>query len=139
MANVVKGKDVILYFFNGTIYKPIACAKDATITITADYLETAPATNTRSRTYVANRLSGSISGSGLTKVVGDAGQATIFDALLLQLAGTPLTVKYNVTDGTNTKYFEVNTIVEEITLTTQSIGFATYNFKLLINGNINLI
>ena len=131
----VLGKNVNLYFLSGGTYYPIACAKEASITITQDTLELAPKTNHRYKKFIANRISGSITGSGITQFTSTF---NIISLSTLQLAGTNVLTKFEMTENGVTKTYAVDCIIEEINFSASSTGFANDTFKLLINGNITL-
>jgi len=131
----VLGKNVVLYFKSSGTYYAIACAKDCSITITQDTLELAPKTNHRFKKYIANRIGGNITGSGITQFTSTI---NILSLSALQLAGTNVLTKFEMIESGVTKFYEVDCIIEEINFSASSTGFANDTFKLLINGNITL-
>jgi hypothetical protein len=68
MANPIKAEGLVLAYESNGISYPIACAKNSSINITADFLELAPKTNNIFREYIPNRKSFTLSGSGLIKL-----------------------------------------------------------------------
>jgi hypothetical protein len=136
MADQVNGKDLVLYAKLGSSYYPFACAKDVTITQTADKIELAPYTSGRWRSYIPSRMTGTISGNGLVKIVGSSTQNSIFDLLDSMNEQEIILVKYSLTDPQgNEKVYEVPAIIDDITLSGIVGSTATWAFNLTINGD----
>ena len=136
MADQVNGKDVVFYAKLGSSYYPFACAKEVTITQTADKIELAPYTVGKWRSYIPTRMTGTISGNGLIKVVPANTQNSIFDFLDSMNAQEIILVKYSITDPQgNAKTYEVAAIIDELTLSGTVGSTATWSFSMTINGD----
>ena len=136
MADAVKGKDVVFYAKLGANYYPFACAKEVTISQTTDKLELAPYTTGKWRSYIYGRTSGTITGTGVVKVVADTGKYGIFDLIDYQLQHQIILTKYTTTDPQgNFKTYEVPCLIDEVTFTGNVAGLATYSFSLTMSGD----
>lgn len=133
MAVVLPG-GIVLYAKLGAGYYPIACSKDVTLTTESGTIEVAPKTNGLWRTYEYERMSGSITGSGLVQIVADAGKYTALDLQSYQLSQTPVLVKFQMTDGTNTSVFEAQCLVENLSITGSASAPGTFNYTLKLGG-----
>lgn len=136
--NVVRPKAVILYAKLGSVYYPVACAKDCSFTTTSEFVELAARSSTKWREYEYGRITGKISGSGLTMLTPETSLYNIFDVLGNQLNGVKFLVKYSVYDGVNYKVMEANVLVEEVTIAGSSTGFSTYNYSFQITGEVKV-
>lgn len=134
MADVVKGNSMILYVQISGNYKPVACAKSCTYTTTAESIELAPYSSSKWKQYIYGRLEGTISGSGLVKLV-ESGQYSAYDIQALQWNQSSPLVKFSVTDpSSNTQVITQNVIIEEISFTGDAGGIANYSFSFRITG-----
>ena len=138
MASPVQAKAVVLYAKIGSVYYPVACAKDVTITTTSDLLELAPRSSSIWREYEYSRLSGEISGSGITKInTAPDNLYTIFDVFGQQFSQLKFLVKYSVVDPEgNYKVFECNVLVKELELQGSASAFSSYTYTFQITGAI---
>lgn len=136
--NVVRPKAVILYAKLGSVYYPIACAKDCSISITSDFLELAARSSTRFREYEYSRITGKMSGTGLTVIDPESNLYTVFDLLGSQLNQTKFLVKFSIDDGVKTKVMEANVLVEEISISGSSTDFSNYNYSFQITGEVKI-
>lgn len=136
---IVNPKAVVLYAKIGSVFYPVACAKDVNITTTSDLYELAPRSSTIFREYEYGRVSGEISGSGLTIIEGDNTHYTIFDILGTQLNSVKWIAKFSITDNEG-KYrvLEANVLVKELTISGSSTSISSYNYTLQISGSITV-
>jgi hypothetical protein len=136
MADVVRGDGVIFYAKLGTTYYPFACSKDVTITHTTDKIELAPYTSGKWRSYIYGRTTGTITSSGVVKVLPDSGKNGIFDLLDSLKEHFIILTKYSVTDPQgNSKTYEVPCLIDEVTISGTVGATATYTFSLTVNGD----
>lgn len=136
MSNFVKAEGVVIYAKLGSTYQPIACGTSATISTTSDKLELAPYTSGKWRSFIPNRISGTISCQGLIKVVPGSGLYSSFDILAYQYEQFFVLAKYVITDPLgNSKTYEVNCLVDEVTFNTTAGGTATYSFTLSMTSD----
>lgn len=136
MADAVRGDGVIFYAKLGTTYYPFACAKDVTITHTTDKIELAPYTSGKWRSYIYGRTTGTITSSGVVKVVPDSGKNGIFDLLDSLKAHLIVLTKYSVADPQgNTKTYDVPCLIDDVTMSATIGQTATWSFNLTMNGD----
>lgn len=145
MADVVKAEGLVIAATDssGNIY-PFACTKDANITITRDFLELAPKSNSIFREYIKNRQTFTISGNGLVKIVESNMQAiTFFDSFIegtdSVISGTSNSfVAYldMIDTQNNYKLYKFGCIFQDLTLTSSIGENAAYSFTLQGNGAI---
>jgi hypothetical protein len=139
MANPVQAKAVVLYAKIGSVYYPVACAKDVAITTTAEFIELAARTSSQWREYEYGRMSGKITGSGITKINTGGNLYSIFDLLGQQLSQLKFLVKFSVVDPDgNYKVFECNVLVEEINISGSAAALSSYTYSLTISGPITV-
>ena len=84
MADAVKAEGLVVAATDasGNVY-PFACTKDASISISRDFLELAPKTNSIFREFIKGRHNYTISGNGLVKMVESNTQPiTFFDSFI---------------------------------------------------------
>lgn len=138
MASAVAPKAVVLYANIGGVYYPVACAKDVNITTTADLLELAPRSSNVWREFEYGRLSGEISGTGITKITGSS-QHSIFDFFDKQFNSQKFLVKFSTTDPEgNYKVFECNVLARELNLAGTASEYSNYTYTLQISGPISV-
>lgn len=140
MASPVQAKAVVLYAKIGSVYYPVACAKDVSITTTADLLELAPRSSAVWREYEYSRLTGEISGSGITKITADPdSEYTIFDVIGQQFSLLKFMVKYSAYDPSgNYKVFECNVLVKEVNIAGSASALSNYTYNFQITGPVVL-
>lgn len=134
--NVVRPKAVILYAKLGSVYYPVACAKECTITTTSEFIELASRSSTKWREYEYGRITGKISGSGLTVIDPDSNLYTIFDLLGNQINQVKFLVKFSISDGTKYKVMEATVLIEEISLSGSATAFSSYDYSFQITGEM---
>jgi len=131
MADTVKPDGIVIYHKLGSNYYPIACGTSATISITTDKIELAPFTSGKWRSYEYGRTTGTISTSGLIKINAGASNYSPFDLLDYQFAHLKVLTKYVITDPqNNSKTYEVNCLIDDITFQTDAGGSATYDMNM---------
>jgi hypothetical protein len=138
MGDVVRGRACVLYMNLGSVYYPIACTTDVSISVTRDLIELASRSSPDAREYEYGRYTGEITGSGLVKVNSSPDNLyTIFDITGYQLNGQKVLVKWSIedTDG-NVKVFECNTLIRETGLSKNSAQIARHSYALQITGPI---
>jgi hypothetical protein len=139
MASPVQAKAVVLYAKIGSVYYPVACAKDASITTSAEFLELAARTSSPWREYEYGRLTGKINGSGITKVNTGGNLYSIFDVLGQQLSRLKFMVKFSANDPEgNYKVFECNVLVEEVNISGSAATLSNYTYSLQITGPLSV-
>jgi hypothetical protein len=134
----VQPKAVILYAQIGSVYYPVACAKDVNITTTADLLELAPRTSGLWKEYEYGRLSATISGSGITAINPTGNLYTIFDILGQQFNQLKFLVKFSVQEETSYKVLEANVLVEECNVVGSSTTFSNYTYSFRVTGPVSI-
>jgi hypothetical protein len=140
MASPVQPKAVVLYAKIGSVYYPIACAKDVSLTTTADFLELAPRSSNVWREFEYGRLQGEISGSGVTKINTDPDNLyTVFDVIGQQFSLLKFLVKFSSYDPEgNYKVFECNVLVEECNIVGSASALSSHTFKFKISGPVTI-
>jgi len=141
MAEVVTAQGLVLAFTNasGNVY-PFACTKDATISITRDFLELAPRTNGVFREYLANRSSFSISGSGLVKMVQSNLQPITFFDNFIEGSDAAFVGYLDMIDASgNYKVYEFDCIIQDLSLSSSIGQNSSYNFTLQGTGPLTEI
>jgi len=140
MADVVNSRFMVLYAKLGSVFYPIACAKDSSINITAETIELAPRLSTDFREYEYGKKTGKITGSGLTKInTAPDNLYTVFDLIGFQLNSQKLLVKYSVEDPQgNVKVFECNTIITDSSLAKTNGQSGSHGFELTITGPVTM-
>ena len=137
MASPVQAQAVVIYAKIGSVYYPIACAKDASITTTSDFIELAPRSSAVWREYEYGRITGEITGTGVTKVNTGDSLYSIFDLHGYQFSQLKILVKYSVNDPEgNYKVYECNTLVREMNITGSAAALSGYSYALQITGPV---
>lgn len=140
MGDVVRGKFAILYLQLGSVFYPVACAKDLQLSIETEEIELAPRTSDDFREYEYARKTAKITGSGLTKVnTAPDNLYTVFDLIGFQLASQKVLVKFSIEDSDgNVVVFECNTIVKSADVGKNSSSASTHNYSLLVTGPVTM-
>jgi len=136
MAEVVKSEGLVLAITNvsGEVY-PFACTKNASISITRDFLELAPRTNGIFREYLANRSSFTISGDGLVKMVQTYMQPITFFDTFIEGSDSEYVGYLDMIDASgNYKVYTFNCIIQDLSLTSTVGQSATYSYTLQGTG-----
>ncbi len=136
MADVVKAEGlVIAYLFEDNVY-PLACAKNASLTISRDFLELAPKTNGLYREYLPARRNFTISGSGLMKLAQDYMHPFAFFEEFFTSTETKYTAYLDIIDAQNNyKVYQFNCYIQDITLDSTIGSNASYSYNIQGTGN----
>lgn len=133
---VVQPKAVILYAKIGSVFYPVACAKDVQINLSSDLIELAPRSSKVFKEYEYGRVSGEITGSGLMVINGENTQYTIFDILGTQLNSVKWLAKFSIEANSEFRVLECNVLVKELSFSGSSTEFGSYSYTLQISGEI---
>ena len=136
MADVVKAEGLVIAYTDssGNVY-PLACAKDASITITRDVLELAPKSTNTFKRYIPSKRSFTITGTGLVKLIGDTQQGLNFFDDLFTTIDTNYVAYLDIIDAQNNyKMYQFNCYIVELSLDSIANGFANYSYTLQGNG-----
>jgi hypothetical protein len=140
MSDIVKADGIVIYHKLGSSYYPIACGTSGTINITTDKLELAPFTSGKWRSYEYGRITGTISTTGLIKINAGANNYSPIDLLDYQLAFQKVLTKYVITDPNgNSRTYEVNCLVDDFTIDTESGGVATYSMTMTMTSDPSFV
>lgn len=139
MASPVQAKACVIYAKIGSVYYPVACAKDVNITTTSEFIEIAARTSNSWREYEYGRQTGKITGTGITKVNTGGNLYSIFDVLGQQLQRLKFLVKFSVNDlQGNYKVFECTVLVEEVNIAGSAAALSNYSYTLQISGPVTM-
>jgi hypothetical protein len=136
MADVVKAEGLVIAYTDasGNTY-PLACAKDASITISRDIIELAPKSFNTFRRYIPGKRSFSISGTGLVKLVGTNQHGLDFFDDLFSTTDTNYVAYLDLIDAQNNyKMYQFNCYITNLTLSSAVGEFANYSYTLQGNG-----
>jgi hypothetical protein len=136
MAEVLTAQGLVIAVTNaeGDVY-PFACTKDATLSISRDFLELAPKTNGVFREYISGRSSFSISGSGLVKMVQSNLQPITFFDNFIEGTDSEFIGYIDMVDASgNYKVYKFTCIVQELTLNSAIGQNGSYSFTLQGTG-----
>jgi len=136
MSEIVRGKFCILYMKLGSVFYPIACTQNVEVTTEAEMLELAPRTAGDFPEYEYGKFTGTITGTGLTKIVTSPDNLyTVFDILGYQWNKQKVLVKYAIDDQDgNMKVLEVNTLIRSVGLTKTPVTMLGQSFVLQMSG-----
>ena len=136
MADVVKAEGlVIAYTLNDDVY-PLACAKNASLTISREFLELAPKTNGLYREYIPARRNFTISGSGLVKMAQDYMHPFAFFEEFFTGTDTKYTAYLDIIDAQNNyRIYQFDCYIQELTLDSTIGSNASYSYSIQGTGN----
>ena len=134
----VQPKAVVLYAQLGSVYYPVACAKDVSITTTADLLELAPRTSSVWREFEYGKMTGTIQGSGISTITPDGNLYTVFDLLGQQLNQLKPLVKVSVEENGVYKVLECRVLVSEMNVAGSASGFGNYTYSMQMTGGLTV-
>jgi hypothetical protein len=139
MADVVNGRNLILYAQIGADMKPIGCAKEFDMTITTEMIELAPKTDSSYKTYKPGKKDIRFSGSGLVKIIStDLYNST--DLVASQLAGQKFNVRFSITDPqANEVRYECSVYINETVQSKTSGRLASYTFQMTCVSKITVV
>lgn len=141
MADVVKSEGLVIAVTNasGGVY-PFACTKNATLSITRDFLELAPRTNGIFREYLANRSSFTVSGDGLIKMVQSNMQPITFFDSFIEGSDSEFVGYLDMIDTSgNYKVYTFDCIIQDLSLTSTNTENGSYSFSLQGTGPLTEI
>jgi hypothetical protein len=136
MAEVLTAQGLVIAVTNaeGDVY-PFACTKDATLSISRDFLELAPKTNGVFREYITGRTGFSVSGSGLVKLVESYSQPITFFDTFIEGTDSEFIGYIDMVDASgNYKVYKFTCIVQELTLNSAIGQNGSYSFTLQGTG-----
>ena len=140
MADIVKTEGLVLAINDGTNIYPFACAKNATLTITNDFLELAPKTNAMFREYIPNRKGFTLSGSGLVKLVESTKQAFGFFNDFITGNDVSYTAYIDIIDPQNNyNAYEMSCYITDLTIESAFGSNPSYSFSLQGTGPLTQI
>lgn len=141
MADAVKSEGLVLAVTNasGNVY-PFACSRNATLSITRDFIELAPRTNGIFREYLANRTSFTVSGSGLIKMSESYLQPFTFFDSFIEGSDTEFIAYLDIIDPQgNYKVYQFTCIIQDLSIDSSVGNYGTYNYTLQGTGPITEI
>ena len=135
MADVVKAEGlVIAYTLNNDVY-PLACAKNASLTISRDFLELAPKTNGLYREFIPARRNFTISGSGLMKMAQDYMHPFAFFEEFFTGTDEKYIAYLDIIDAQNNyRVFQFNCYIQDLTLDSTIGSNVTYSYNIQGTG-----
>lgn len=136
MADVVKAEGlVIAYTLNDDVY-PLACAKNASLTVSRDFLELAPKINGLYREYIPARRNFTISGSGLMKLAQDYMHPFAFFEEFFTGTDVKYTAYLDIIDAQNNyRVYEFDCYIQDLTLDSTVGSNVTYSYNIQGSGN----
>ena len=138
MGDVVTGKLCVIYLKLGSVYYPVACGKNASITITSEFQELAPRSSGDFKEFEYARKTGKITGTGISKIQTSPDNLySVFDLVGFQLSSQKVLAKYSATDPDgNVKVFECNTLIEECNIQGEAGLMSNFSYTLQISGPV---
>jgi hypothetical protein len=141
--SVVTGKNINLYVSgdfdtNGLLL--IGCEESCTITINTEIINTTTRGSGRARGREYGLYDVTIQSNGVVFINSTVDPSTKHDPMFfgsLILEGKKCVVKYEVTDGTYTRYYIGKFLVQTATYTGGATGFGTYDLTLINDGDLN--
>jgi hypothetical protein len=135
MADPVKAEGLVIAYTVGSNIYPLACAKNASMTIQRDMLELAPKTNNTHRQFIPGKRASTITGSGLVKIVGTTQHGIDFFEDLLTTVDTKYTAYLDIIDPQNNyRVYQFQCYVTEVSYDSTVNNFAQYNYSLQVTG-----
>lgn len=141
MADVVTSEGLVLAVTDasGNVY-PFACSKNATLSISRDFLELAPRTNGIFREYLANRSSFTVSGDGLIKISQSYMQPITFFDSFIEGSDTEFIGYLDMIDSSgNYKVYTFTCILQDLRLSSSTGQPSTYSYTIQGTGPITEI
>jgi len=138
----VKAEGLVIAYTDssGNVY-PLACAKDATMTITREMLELAPKSNNAFKRYIPTKRSFTISGNGLIKLVFQGAQQGLyfFDDMFTNIDTKYVAYLDIINSDNDYKIYRFDCYVTELTLTSTVNQFANYSYSIQGTGDFTEI
>lgn len=133
--NVVKGDKVLVYSSpDGTAYSVLGAQRGGTLTINMDTIEVTAKNDDLAKEFVSGRYTWNVDCDALV-VIGDAGVEQ-FEAVAL--SGQEVYVKFEVSDGTNTKTYTGKGIVTSYSVTGSMGDVATVSCSIQGTGALTI-
>lgn len=137
---VVTGNNLTIYA--GDDMNIIGCEESCTITVTTEEIITTTKGSGRGTNREYGRYDATLSATGVIFIYADEATAaaanrqdpTYFLSYLVQ--GKKVVCKYQLTDGTTTKYVIANWIVRSCVLSGQAGDFATFDVEFALDGQL---
>lgn len=137
--SLVKGENFVLWFLDGGIYKPSACARSGNISVTTETLETSVTGSGNWRTNEGAVHSFTVGFEGL-QAFGVADSLSIAELQAKQFAMEKIYCRYIATAENGDLYrMEFYAIITGSTLTGSFDGVATFSVNMQGTGSINQI
>jgi hypothetical protein len=136
MAEVVTSEGLVIAATDssGNVY-PFACTKNATLSISSDFLELAAKTNGIFREYIKGKQSFTVSGSGLIKMSQSYLQPITFFDSFIEGSDTSFIGYLDIIDKSgNYKVYKFSCFVQSLTLESTTSQNSTYSFTLQGTG-----
>jgi predicted secreted protein len=139
--SVVTGKNINIYVSGGTdnsLYL-IGCEETCTITINTEVINTTTRGSGRARGREYGLYDVTVQSNGVMFVNAFATPDSQADPMFFGssiLEGKKCVVKYQVTDGTNTRYYIGSFVVQTAVYTGSATGFGTYDVTLINDGEL---
>lgn len=140
MADFIKTEGLVLAINNGGNIYPFACAKNSSLSISNDFLELAPKTNSVFKEFIPNRKNITISGSGLFKLSESYKQTFGFFNGFLTGTDTKYTAYMDMIDSSNNYLvYEFDCYISQLSMDSTYGSNPSYNFSLQVTGPITQI
>lgn len=139
--SVVTGKNINIYVSGGTsnsLYL-IGCEETCTITINTEIINTTTRGSGRARGREYGLYDVTLQSTGVMFINAFATPDSNADPMFFGsaiLEGKKCVAKYQVTDGTNTRYYIGNFVIQSAVYTGSATGFGTYDVTLLNDGEL---
>lgn len=135
----VQGQNVILLIDDSGTWKPLACARTATINFTTDFIETSVSGSGLFASFLPTKNSFTISMDGVVSIA-ESGKLSIADLRALQFSQTLLSIKFQRTDdGGNTYTEECSGFISSSTDTGSYDGIDTFSLEIKGTGAVTQV
>ena len=140
MADAIKSQGLVLSYYHNGNYRPLACAKNANITISREFLELAPKSNNAFKRFIPTKKSFTISGSGLVKIQQTYQNAFDFFEDMFQTSDVKFNAFLELIDNElNYRVYQFDCYITELTLNSTVNNFANYSYTLQGTGEFTEI
>lgn len=130
----VLGKDVVLSFFDGSFYKPAACALDCTMSTKTNFVETSVEGAGNFKTVEPTQDSWSVSANGLVSLE-EVNQLDIAELRVKQFAHEVILMHFTRTSVTGQIYEDIGYVyIESVEDTGVYNGMNTFSINLIGTG-----
>lgn len=132
--SIVKGRNVILYVNDGSEYRPVCCAREASLDTETSTDETSTDDTGIWRTYRGMRMGWTVTGSGIVSL--DTNM-TIAELRGFQFSFTPLYISFEATDANGlSEVYQGFVIIQNVGTSATHNGLFTYNFTAQGTGEL---